>query len=399
MQKYDIAIVGGGIVGLTAALAICAKTRLQVAVIEPQPVAEETDAPNLRVSAINAASQQLFAELGIWQEILQQRLQAYQQMHVWDKDGPGLLNFADDGSADDLGWIIENDVIRRALYQQVQQNSRIDIINQPLSNIAVGDSEVFLSFSEHSPLLAKLLIAADGGNSWVRQQLKLPMTFRDYDHHALVATVNVENHHDNTAWQVFLDSGPLALLPLYHPSLCSIVWSAAPDKVSVLKQLSTVDFNKAITSATDGKLGLVTLQSERLSFPLKMQLVDNFVQQKVILIGDAAHTIHPLAGQGVNLGLQDAVALADTLAQVFQMQEPEQVFSQSQKLSLLNKKLGEFSRFRKAEATEMIVAMEAIKQGFAIQQKLPKLLRGLGMRTLNNLPLLKQQLVKKAMGK
>ncbi|TLU66823.1 FAD-dependent oxidoreductase [Thalassotalea litorea] len=399
MQRFDIAIVGGGIVGLSAALAIAQKTKLQIAVIEPQPVAKFTEQPKLRVSAINAASQRLFARLDVWETMLEQRLQAYQQMHVWDKDGPGQLTFADQGNDQSLGWIIENDVIRQALTQQVEAQPQIEIIPQPLSNIAVGDSEVFLSFAAQPPVLARLVIAADGGNSWVRRQLKLPMTFRDYDHHALVATVKVASHHENTAWQVFLDSGPLALLPLYDPSLCSIVWSAPPERVANLKSMSDAEFEKEITCATDGKLGMINLVSERLSFPLKMQLVENFVQQKVVLIGDAAHTIHPLAGQGVNLGLQDVLALADTLEDAFANGDAEQVFSHADKVSVLNKKLGEFSRFRKAEAMEMVVAMEAIKQGFSLQQKVPKLLRGLGMRALNNLPLLKQQLVKKAMGK
>ncbi|WP_394174249.1 UbiH/UbiF/VisC/COQ6 family ubiquinone biosynthesis hydroxylase [Thalassotalea litorea] len=399
MQRFDIAIVGGGIVGLAAAIAITSKTKLKVAVIEPQPLAELTEQPKLRVSAINAASKALFENLGVWDAMQEQRLQAYQQMHVWDKDGPGLLTFAEPGNTQNLGWIIENDVIRQALYRQADAHPQIEMIQQPLSSIAVGESEVFLSFATQTPVLARLVVAADGGNSWVRRQLALPMTFRDYDHHALVATVKVERDHENTAWQVFLDSGPLALLPLYDSSLCSIVWSAPPDKVAELKTLSEAQFSQLITSATDGKLGTISLVSERLSFPLKMQLVDNFVQQKVVLIGDAAHTIHPLAGQGVNLGLQDVNALAETLTAIFAEADGERVFAQADKVSQLNKKLGEFSRYRKAQATQMVVAMEAIKQGFALQQKLPKLLRGIGMRTLNNLPLLKQQLVKKAMGK
>ncbi|WOH39256.1 FAD-dependent monooxygenase [Thalassotalea fonticola] len=394
MQSFDIVIVGGGMVGLTAALAICKQTPLKIAIIDSQPLNPIGAAPHLRVSAINDASKQLFTNLGVWADITNIRAQAYTNMHVWDKDGFGHVDFdltdlPNSASNDDcLGTIIENDVIRNALYQTAQIHDNITLIKQTLTSIGVGESEVFLSFTEHTPIIAKLVIGADGANSWVRKQLDMAMTFRDYDHHAVVASVECSQGHQNTAWQVFLNAGPLAFLPLYQKNTCSIVWSLPPEEAMRVKTLSAAEFNKEITAASDGKLGQVSLQSERVSFPLTMRIAREFVKDRVILIGDAAHTIHPLAGQGVNLGLVDASALAQTLAAtVFAGKELND-----------SKLLGHFSRWRKSDATDMIAAMESIKQGFSLQQVLPKFVRGMGMSLINNISPLKQILIKQAMG-
>ncbi|QBY03583.1 monooxygenase [Thalassotalea sp. HSM 43] len=394
MQHFDITIVGGGMVGLSAALAIRNVCRLSVAVIDPSPLADITDEPGLRVSAINDASENLLRQLDVWPLIKQQRHQAYNHMHVWDKDGYGHLDFdVNDMPAlakdkTDIGHIIENDIIRQALWQKVSQDSGIAIIEDRISSMGMGESEVFLSLEKQGPLLSKLLIGADGANSWVRKQLDIAVTFRDYDHHALVATVSVEQGHQNTAWQVFLESGPLAFLPLYEQTMCSIVWSLPPEKAKQFTETDRDSFNKAITAASDGKLGRVNVLSERICFPLTMRLAREFVKQRAIFIGDAAHTIHPLAGQGVNLGLVDVAALAQTL---------EQILAQGKALDD-NKAWQGFSRWRKSDASEMMAAMEAIKQGFAAQDKLPKIIRGVGMSLLNQLAPVKQQMIKHAMG-
>ncbi|MDN3651858.1 UbiH/UbiF/VisC/COQ6 family ubiquinone biosynthesis hydroxylase [Thalassotalea ponticola] len=394
MQQYDIAIVGGGMVGLSAALAIRAVADLRVAVIEPKPITELSAEPCLRVSAINDASENLLRQLGVWSLITQQRHQAYRHMHVWDKDGIGKLDFSvADGphlskEKNDIGHIIENDVIRKALWHKVEQDSGIELINDTITNMAMGESEVFISLAKQGALLSKLLVAADGANSWVRQQLELPLTFRDYDHHAIVATVNVEHGHQDTAWQVFLDTGPLALLPLFERNSCSIVWSLPPEQAAQMMALDPAEFDKRISAASDGKLGLVTLSSERVSFPLTMRLNRSFVKQRAIFIGDAAHTIHPLAGQGVNLGFVDVAAFAQTL---------EAILQDNAELND-NKAWQKFSRWRKSDAVEMMAAMEAIKQGFAMQAKLPKFIRGIGMSMLNQIKPLKQLMLKHAMG-
>jgi len=389
MQKFDVIIVGGGMVGLTTALAIRAQSNLTVAVIDTAAPAALSDQAETRVSAINLASQHIFENLNVWSAIQNKRLKAYQQMHVWDKQGFASLNF-DQHSVKQaqLGWIIENSVIRQSLWQQVEQTSGITLITEKLATIAEGDSEVFVSFENHSPIIAKLVIGADGANSWLRQQMKMPIIFRDYDHHALVATVHCLQGHQNTAWQVFLPEGPLAFLPLFDDNLCSIVWSTSPDQAKQLREMADVDFNKQITAASDGKLGSITLQSERSCFPLTMRLVHEFNQSRLILIGDAAHTIHPLAGQGVNLGLLDATCLAQTIAEL----------ANSQQDIAHGPTLNKFSRHRKTQAAEMIAAMEIIKQTFAIKAKPLQILRGLGVSLLDNISPLKQILIKQAIG-
>jgi 2-octaprenylphenol hydroxylase len=403
MQKFDVLIVGGGMVGLTTALAIRKNSALSVAIIDTQPLAELSELHDVRVSAINSVSQQLFNNLDVWHEIRKSRIQPYQHMHIWDKSGYGHIDFdltdlAEREHKGQLGWIIENRIIRHALWKKAEKDSGISFFTEEkLTNIAMGDSEVFASFSTLPPITAKLLIGADGANSWVRQQMKMALTFRDYDHHAIVATVNCPQGHKNTAWQVFLETGPLALLPLSDPdkakqTLCSIVWSTSPDEAKRLASLSADDFAKALTAASDGKLGNVSLESERYSYPLTMRFAQNFIKDRVVLVGDAAHTIHPLAGQGVNLGLLDAAAIAQTLTETLSKTD----ITNSHWLCSI--KLKQYERWRKAEAAEMIAAMEAIKQTFTPQKEPVKLLRGIGMSIVNKIKPIKNVMIKQALG-
>jgi len=405
MQKFDILIVGGGMVGLTTALAIRQLTSLTVAVVDNNGMAELSDAPEVRVSAINAVSQQLFVNLNVWSAMTEQRIQPYQHMHIWDKAGYGNLDFdIDDLSTREqngqLGWIIENSVIRNALWKKAEVVEGIELFSEcKLNNIAMGDNEVFASFDSTSkiqmPIIAKLVIGADGANSWLRKQMNMALTFRDYDHHAIVATVKCPQGHQNTAWQVFLETGPLALLPLASKDdgedLCSIVWSTSPEQAKRLCKLTPEEFGKELTAAVDGKLGNVSLESERFSFPLTMRFAQDFVQERIVLVGDAAHTIHPLAGQGVNLGLLDAAALAEILANAMSNDLTDTRW-------LSSKTLNSYQRWRKTEAVEMAAAMEAIKQIFTSQQAPVKLIRGLGMSLLNHVAPAKKLLIKQALG-
>jgi 2-octaprenylphenol hydroxylase len=417
MQKFDVLIVGAGMVGLTLALALRKQTQLKVAIADTKAITELTEEPEVRVSAINAASKQIFINLGVWSAIAESRLQPYQHMHIWDKAGYGKLEFSasDDISFsannlvnNDLGTIIENNVIRNALWHKAQADEGITFFtDEAITNIGQGENEVFVSFSSQMPITAKLVAGADGAHSWVRNKMNMPMAFRDYDHHAIVATIACEQGHQNTAWQVFLPTGPLALLPLSseksseksteesreessqkpNSHLCSIVWSTSPDDAQRLLSLSPEEFAKEITAATDGKVGKISLESERYTHPLTMRLAHDFIKEQIVLVGDAAHTMHPLAGQGVNLGLLDAVALAQTLSE-----------SSRESTSIQAKQLKAFARWRKTEATEMIAVMEMIKQTFTPQQKPLQILRGLGMSLLDKISPIKNQLLKQALG-
>jgi 2-octaprenylphenol hydroxylase len=412
MQKFDVLIVGAGMVGLTLALALRKNSQLKIAMVDTNAVTELDEELDVRVSAINVASKNIFANLGVWSAIENTRAQDYQHMHVWDKAGIGKLDFSAQDSdnfppEENLGWIIENKVIRHALWQQAHADEGIHFFtDNKLASISHGDSDVFATFmqepeqSPSQPIIAKLVVGADGANSWVRQQMNMEMIFKDYDHHAIVATVECPQGHQNTAWQVFLPTGPLAFLPLKSVpvsenssgKLCSIVYSTSPDDAQRLTTLNPIDFSKELSAASDGKLGDIKLLSERFTYPLTMRLAQDFVKERVVLIGDAAHTIHPLAGQGVNLGLLDAAALAQTLTA--KLNEHDEV-----NMDIINTPdLKAFSRWRKSEATEMIAAMAGIKQAFTPQQAPLQLLRGLGMNLLNNFSPVKKQLIAQALG-
>lgn len=414
MQKFDLLIVGGGMVGLTLALAIRKQSELTVAIVDNAPVDELSNQPEVRVSAINAASVQLFNNLNVWQDIIAQRAQPYHDMHIWDKAGYGKLNFAlqdvsnhSTGHApEQLGFIVENKAIRNALWHKAAQDIGITFFTEhKLQQLNLSDNEVFATFEANAktgqqamPLVAKLVVGADGANSWVRQQMDVPLTFRDYDHHALVATVKCSQGHQNTAWQVFLATGPLALLPLYQNDLCSIVWSTSPEEATKLSALSAEDFAKEITAASDGKLGAISLESERYTYPLTMRFAQEFVKSRMVLVGDAAHTIHPLAGQGVNLGLLDAAALAQTLVEQVKLKSSQAQSNGNNTGWYSDKSLQQFARWRKSEATEMIAAMEAIKQAFTPQQSAFTLIRGLGMSLLNKVKPAKSLMINQALG-
>jgi 2-octaprenylphenol hydroxylase len=388
-KTYDVAIVGGGMVGLATAIGL-ANADLNVVVIDAGTTQAVSGDPKLRVSAINKASQQLLENLGAWQYLDDSRVSPYQKMSVWDKDGLGKIEFdAHSISEAYLGSIIENDAISYALAKRASEISNITYIeNQRLERVAFGEREAWLTLANGDNVSAAVVVAADGANSWVRQQCSIPLTFWDYGHHAIVATVRTELAHDATARQAFLPGGPLAMLPLYDDNLCSIVWSVSPDQAEQLLALDDIEFGKALTAALDGRLGMCQVISERQSFPLRMRYARHFARHRLVLAGDAAHTIHPLAGQGVNLGFLDAASIIETFTELHEQ----------------GKDLGEYShlraleRWRKAEAMEMIATMEGFKRLFAGSNPLKKAMRDIGLTLVDNVAGLKTVFIKQAMG-
>ncbi|TCN79498.1 FAD-dependent monooxygenase [Shewanella fodinae] len=388
-QSYDVAVVGGGMVGLATACGL-AEAGLSVLVIDAAAAAPVSGEPKLRVSAINEASRTLLEHLGAWSNLPQARLAPYSKMDVWDKDGMGRIQFdAEQLSADSLGAIIENDAIHYALAQRAAELDTLTLLeNSRLQRLAFGEREAWLTLENGDSLSASLVVAADGANSWVRQQCQIPLTFWDYDHHAIVATIRTQLPHGNCARQVFSAAGPLAFLPLYDAHLSSIVWSLPPEQVSELLALTPQQFSQRLTAAFDGKLGLCELASERQSFPLRMRYARHFAQHRLLLAGDAAHTIHPLAGQGVNLGFLDAAAIIDTVTKLHDAGKDIGAYENLRPLE----------RWRKADAVQMITAMEGLKQLFSGSHPLKKALRDLGLNLVNNTAPVKTVFMQQAMG-
>ncbi|MBC6532443.1 FAD-dependent 2-octaprenylphenol hydroxylase [Citrobacter amalonaticus] len=391
MQSVDVAIVGGGMVGLAVACGLQG-SGLRVAVLEqrePQPLAMDAD-PALRVSAINVASEKLLTRLGVWSDIVARRASCYHGMEVWDKDSFGRIEFDDQSMGySHLGHIVENAVIHYALWQKAQQSSDITLMAPAeLQQVAWGENEAFLTLKDGAMLTARLVIGADGANSWLRNKADIPLTFWDYRHHALVATIRTEEAHGAVARQAFHGEGILAFLPLSDPHLCSIVWSLAPEAAERMQQLSDEQFNQALNIAFDNRLGLCQVESDRQVFPLTGRYARQFAAHRLALVGDAAHTIHPLAGQGVNLGFMDAAELVDEL----------------KRLHRQGKDIGQYlylrryERSRKHSAAMMLAGMQGFRELFAGTNPAKKLLRDIGLKLADTLPGVKPQLLRQAMG-
>ena len=390
MQNVDVVIVGGGMVGLGLAAALKGSA-LKVAVVEGQlPESELDEAPDNRVSALSLASQRILQQVGAWRGIEARRLQPYGQMEVWEQDSFGRIAFdAASLRQPELGHIVENRVIQLALLEAILDSDNIQLLSPArASSLQSGEAGSLLLLEDGRALSAKLVVAADGAHSWVRRQADIPLTSWDYGHHALVATVRCAEPHEAVARQIFTPEGPLAFLPLWQPDLCSIVWSVPAKRAEALCQCDEEQFNRQLTTAFDGRLGLCKVEGVRSAIPLTARYARDFARERLVLVGDAAHTIHPLAGQGVNLGLLDAAALAE---QILRNQAAGKDIGR-----LAN--LRGYERWRKSEAASMLAAMEGLKRLFAGANPLKKLVRGAGLCAFDLLTPLKQSVIRAAMG-
>ncbi|HHQ4759351.1 TPA: FAD-dependent 2-octaprenylphenol hydroxylase [Aeromonas hydrophila] len=390
MQNVDVVIVGGGMVGLGLAAALKGSA-LKVAVVEGQlPASELDEAPDNRVSALSLASQRILQQVGAWRGIEARRLQPYGQMEVWEQDSFGRIAFdAASLRQPELGHIVENRVIQLALLEAILDGDNIQLLSPArASSLQSGEAGSLLLLEDGRALSAKLVVAADGAHSWVRRQADIPLTSWDYGHHALVATVRCAEPHEAVARQIFTPEGPLAFLPLWQPDLCSIVWSVPAARAEALCQCDEEQFNRQLTTAFDGRLGVCKVEGARSAIPLTARYARDFARERLVLVGDAAHTIHPLAGQGVNLGLLDAAALAE---QILRNQAAGKDIGR-----LAN--LRGYERWRKSEAASMLAAMEGLKRLFAGANPLKKLVRGAGLCAFDLLTPLKQSVIRAAMG-
>jgi 2-octaprenylphenol hydroxylase len=384
---YDVLIAGGGMVGGTLACALGGSS-LKVCVIEPQPAPPPQDEYDLRVSAITLASQTVFENIGAWAGMRARRAAPIETMRVWEDEGVINFDSADIGEAC-LAWIVENRVIVAALSERMSQFANImQLAPAQVSTLHVEEEKVAVRLADGRTLSASLLVGADGAESRVRREAGIEWTRHDLAQSAIVAIVNTEAPHVATAYQHFLASGPLAFLPLDDSNTVSIVWSADSARAGELMALDDAAFNAALQMAFGDHLGRVRLASRRSAIPLALGFARDYTVHRIALIGDAAHTVHPLAGQGVNLGILDAAALAETLlAGAGARRDPG-----------AHALLRRYERARKGADLEMQVVTGGFRYLFGSNLPGVHALRGAGLRFAEGLPALKNYFMRRASG-
>ncbi len=388
---YDLIISGGGMVGAMLACAL-GQTDLNIALLEGMPL--ERIRPNAeldyRVSAINRASQRIFAAVGAWENMTAWRISPFRAMQVWDAAGSGEIHFdsADLGEPL-LGWIIENRVIQAALLERAQQLPTVTLCCPAALESAeplAGNGWRAL-LTDGCVLTTRLLVGADGAQSQVRQLAGIDTRGWDYDQQAVVANVRTAEPHQQTAWQRFLPAGPLAFLPL-SDGRCSIVWSTAPEMADELLTRDETGFAETLAAAFDQRLGAIVEVGPRSAFPLRLQHARAYVKPGLALIGDAAHVVHPLAGQGVNLGLLDAATLAEVILDAL---------ATGHDFSSI-KTLRRYERRRKGDNLLMLGVMDGFKRLFGNTLPPVRLLRNLGLNLTDAIGPLKNGIARRAMG-
>ncbi|WP_426156717.1 2-octaprenyl-3-methyl-6-methoxy-1,4-benzoquinol hydroxylase [Pseudomonas sp. TSRC2-2] len=394
-MRADLLIVGAGMVGSALALAL-QDSGLEVLLLDGSALsvkpfdAEAAFEP--RVSALSAASQRILERLGVWDGIVQRRSSPYTDMHVWDGSGTGQIHFsASSVHADVLGHIVENRVVQDALLERLHDCDLGLLANARLEQMRRSGDDWLLTLADGRSLRAPLVIAADGANSAVRRLTGVATREWDYLHHAIVTSVRCTQAHRKTAWQRFTDHGPLAFLPLERDGQqdwCSIVWSTTPSEAERLMALDDVAFCAELERAFEGRLGEVISADPRLCVPLRQRHAKRYVAQGLALIGDAAHTIHPLAGQGVNLGFLDAAVLAQVLLQAHERGE---------RLADV-KVLSRYERRRMPHNLALMAAMEGFERLFQADPLPLRWLRNTGLKVVERMPEAKALFVREALG-
>lgn len=392
---FDIIIVGGGVAG--AALAalllnrrLCARGRVALIADSfasaPSPKADW----DLRVFALSRASERILKQAGAWQSLPASRVSAYERMCVWDAqgspEGRGHVRFdcAEIGEPD-LGHIVDGAALQWSCVQGAQ-GAGATLIDAALLGLAATPERITVRVGDDRELSAQLVVGADGGESTVRRLLGMPTAGHAYHQDALVGHVQTAKPHEHTAWQRFLPGGPLAFLPLAD-GRCSIVWTVPRPESARLRALDPQAFNAELTAASDAVLGPCALTTALAAFPLKLQYALHYVQTRAVLLGDAAHVIHPLAGQGLNLGLMDCAALTQVLAEAGGTESVGDL-----------RVLRRYERWRRSENLKAAAALDGLERLFGHPRRAVAGLRKAGLGALQRAPMLKQRLVRQALG-
>lgn len=385
-MSKNVIVVGAGVVGLTMSLGL-SQLGFEVSLVDANDISPSPMEPDydLRVYAINQASSDLFKRLSVWDAMVRARVSPYYKMQVWDRRSSGRLDFdCCDVAAPSLGHIIEERVIKNALINVLSKQTNVTLCHHmALDDIELNDAYVRAKSGDFA-IDGRLLIGADGQNSKVRSLSGFHCDKSAYNHHAIVCAVQTEKAHNQTAYQIFNPEGPLAFLPLADLHSLSIVWSVPPEKATSLMHLNDAAFATELKNAFQCRLGNVLIKSKRVSFPLFERKVSPYIRSRVALIGDALHTIHPLAGLGVNMGLADVASLMTALNDMPSEASPYLY-------------LRRFERQQKGQHFLIMNLMKGLKSAFC-HNSLPPIVRGLGMNLISSNAFIRKRLIKKAFG-
>ena len=385
MKHHEIIVVGGGVVGAAIALGLH-QAGVDVALVErgAHPPAYDPHDYDLRVYAISPASRKFLNSLGVWNGISQQRISPYQHMQVWDEMPVKSLHFsADDLGVNELGYIVESSLILCCLWAGFQ--ALPCYLNTAISAFETDETATRLTLADGETISARLVIAAEGKDSPLREWSGIDCLRWDYPQQAVICHVSTEKPHKGTAWQRFLPEGPLAFLPLMD-GRSSIVWSSSA--AASLLALNDEAFCELLSTSMHLRLGRVTGCTRRLGFPIGLLHASEMVRPRLALAGDAAHVVHPLAGQGVNLGLADAEALITEMQSAFEhKRDPGNL-----------RVLKRYERVRRADILDMLAVTDGLHRAYARRFAGWDDLRNLGMSAVNRLPPIKNALMRRALG-
>jgi 2-octaprenylphenol hydroxylase len=395
-RDFDLIVAGGGMVGAGLAALVGAyrpTEGLRVALLEPRPVAmPAAEEPfDLRVSALSRASQRLLERSGAWPRVVERGATPYQRMVVWDELGsPGSQGSIEFDAAElgepDLGHIVENRAVQAALLERAAVRG-VTLLRAGVAGLEPGTDAISVVTTEGRRLTAALVVAADGGDSAVRKLAGIDTRGWDYGQHAVVAHLQPQKAHADTAWQRFLPTGPLALLPLADGRV-SLVWSTTSGRAAELAALDDDSFAAEVTDASAAALGRLAPTTKRAAFPLRLMHALDYARQRVVLVGDAAHGVHPLAGQGVNLGLMDVAALAEVLGEARgRGADPGDIAP-----------LRRYERWRKAENLPAMALMDGLQRLFSNQSPGLSRARRTGLDIADRARPLKRALIGRALG-
>ena len=385
---FDIIVVGAGLVGLAFACSM-KDSGYQILIVEAgdSPMYDGSQF-DVRVNSINLSSEKFLDALGVWPLASEKRVTPFHTIKVWDSVGGGIEFHADEIGEQYLGHIVENNVLTTSLMERIDGAENIEkMFGARLESIQTESHHVCVKIHNREPLTSYLVVGADGGNSMVRKMASIEYIEEPYHQRAIVAQIEVSEPIPGTAFQRFLPTGPLALLPLTDDSY-SIVWSCSFDRAEELEKCEAQEFEEQLERCLDYRFGEVRLMSGRVTFNLRKLQARSYFSGRTVLLGDAAHVIHPLAGMGANLGLMDAAALYDVLSSSSSPEDDPWNYSSMRK----------YERWRKSANIPVINLMDGFDKGFRTSSQAMQMMLGLGLTFTNRLSIAKRKIIRLACG-